>query len=80
MVGMTLTYKICLLKTGICFVPVLKLVIYSQTSMAGTHWDRLYEIDPSMGSSDTGTDNFQGSSCVLKYVYHGHHFFINQSF
>ena len=52
--------------------------MYIRTSMAGTHRDSRCKFDPSMGSSDTLADNFQGSSCVL-YVYHGHHLFIDQS-
>ena len=36
--------------------------------MAQTRQDLCYKINPSMGSSDTWSDNFQGSSYVL-YVY-----------
>ena len=46
--------------------------------MAQTRQDRWCEFDPSMGSRDTWTDNFQGSSCVL-YGHHGHHVFYDQS-
>ena len=33
---------------------------YSRTLMAQTRLDRWCEFDPSMGSSDTGSDNFKG--------------------
>ena len=43
-----------------------KNTIYSRTSMAGTRQDPQCEFDPSMNRSDTWSDNFQGSSQVLK--------------
>ena len=58
-------------------VPFNVTTIYSQTSKARTRRDRQCEFDPWMGTSDTRSDNFQGSSHVL-YVYHGHHIFIDQ--
>ena len=45
--------------------------------MAQTRRDRWCEFYPSMGSSDTLSDNFQGSSHVL-YVYHGPRFYLSK--
>ena len=41
--------------------------MYSRTSMAQTRRDRRFEFNPSMGSRDTWSDSFQGSSLVLDY-------------
>ena len=71
MIGHQLKMKMMFLEVLLSYWVTVKATLhelmYSRTSMAQTCRDRWFEFNPSMGSRDTWSDSFQGSSHVLDY-------------